>query len=250
MKAARALAFDRAAQLYGDCLQLGLLRDGDGRDLRVKRADALANAGRGAEAAAVYLEAAQPASPADALDLRRRAAEQLLRSGHVDEGLAALRTVLGGGRHAASRPRRRARSASLLLRRARIRLRGLGFNERDESQISAETLTRIDTCWSAASGLSMVDTIRGADFQARHLLLALEAGEPYRVARALAMEGGLVATGGVPAEKRAQQLVDQAMELAQRIEHPHAIGMAEIGLGCARVPGRPLGRRTHGHDPC
>ena len=103
------------------------------------------------------------------------------------------------GRDEAARTRPRSALGSLLLRRARIRLRGLRFVERDESQLSAEMLTRIDTCWSAAAGLSMVDTIRCADFQARHLLLALDAGEPYRIARALAMEGGLVSVSGGPA---------------------------------------------------
>ncbi len=232
LKAVRALAFDRAAQLYGDCLALGLSRDGEGRDLRVLRADALANAGRGADAAALYHESAASASPADALDLRRRAAEQLLRSGHVDEGLATLRTVLGAvGMRFPATPARAL--TSLLFKRAHIRLRGLKFRERDESQISAEMLTRIDTCWSASSGLSMVDTIRSADFQARHMLLALEAGEPYRVARALAMEGGLQSTSGVGAEKQALKLVGEAMALAKRIGHPHAIGMAELVSGVA-----------------
>ncbi|MCA1665035.1 MAG: AAA family ATPase, partial [Myxococcales bacterium] len=84
-KAVRALAFDRAAALFGDCVALGVAHDSAGVDLRVLRADALANAGRGAEAAALYLAAAETASPAAALDQRRRAAEQLLRSGHVDE---------------------------------------------------------------------------------------------------------------------------------------------------------------------
>ena len=231
-KAVRALAFDRAAQLYGDCLALGLTRDEAGRDLRVLRADALANAGRGADAAALYLESAGSASPAEALDLRRRAAEQLLRSGHVDDGLTALRTVLGAvGMRFPATPARAL--GSLLLKRARIRLRGLKFAERDESQISAEMLTRIDTCWSAASGLSMVDTIRSADFQARHMLLALQAGEPYRMARALAMEGGLLATSGVGSEKQALKLIGEAMALAKRINHPHAIGMAELVSGVA-----------------
>jgi hypothetical protein len=231
-KAARALAFDRAAQLYGECLLLGLARDRKGRDLRIKRAHALVNAGRGAEAAAIYTEAAADASPTDALDLRRRAAEQLLRSGHVAAGLEALRTVLAAvGMRLADTPARAL--SSLLWRRARLRLRGLRFTERSEEQLPAEMLTRIDTCWSVAAGLSMVDTIRSADFQARHLLLALEAGEPYRIARALAVEAGLVATGGKKAEARAQQLVDAASELAQRIRHPHAIGMAEIAAGVA-----------------
>ncbi|MGZ3438021.1 MAG: serine/threonine-protein kinase PknK, partial [Polyangia bacterium] len=232
LRAVRALAFDRAAQLYGDCLTLGLTRDGDGRDLRVHRADALANAGRGAEAAALYLEAAQSASPADALDLRRRAAEQLLRSGHVDQGMATRRTVLGAvDMRMADTPAKAL--ASLVLRRMRIRLRGLRFKERDESQLSAEMLTRIDTCWSAAAGLSMVDTIRSADFQARHLLLALDAGEPYRIARALAMEGGLVSVAGGGAAARADQLLQEAMQLAKRIGNPHAIGLAEMTAGVA-----------------
>ena len=227
LKAARALAFDRAAQLYDDCLALGLSRDGQGRDLRVLRADALANAGRGAEAAALYLEAAATAPAAEALDLRRRAAEQLLRSGHVDQGLAALRTVLGAvDMRLATSPGKAL--TSLLLRRVRIRLRGLGFKERDESQLSAEALTRIDICWSAAAGLSMVDTVRSGEFQARHLLLALQAGEPYRVARALAMEAGLVSTAGVSAAERAERLIAAALELAERIGHPHALGMAQL----------------------
>ena len=52
------------------------------------------------------------------------------------------------------------------------------------------------TCWSAATGLALVDPLRGANFQTRHLLLALQAGEPYRVARALALEVGYTAVAG------------------------------------------------------
>ena len=73
------------------------------------------------------------------------------------------------------------------------------IQKRDESQISAIDLTRIDLCWSAVAGLSMSEPIRGADFQSRGLLLALRAGEPRRIARALAMEAGHRATAGAPA---------------------------------------------------
>ena len=59
-------------------------------------------------------------------------------------------------------------------------------------------LIRIDTCWSIANGLGLVDNVRGADFHARHFLLALKAGEPSRIARALAMETAHSAPPGCP----------------------------------------------------
>ena len=94
--AASALAFDRAAELYrlamecaeGDrapepnaaraarCLGAAdAAREAWVRGLGAKRADALVNAGRCAEAAPLYLANAAEARDLEALDLRRRAAE-------------------------------------------------------------------------------------------------------------------------------------------------------------------------------
>src|SRR6185503_4864687 len=93
-QAAGALAFDSAARLYRIALELRSADDPEVRILRVKLAEALANAGRGAEAARAYLAAAEGLNDAEVLKLERIAAEQFLRSGHIDEGLAVLRTVL------------------------------------------------------------------------------------------------------------------------------------------------------------
>ncbi len=229
-KAVGALAFERAAQLYKLCLDLFPRTDAQGHELRVKLADALVNAGRGAEAAQVYLSAADETSVSEALELRRRAGEQLLFSGHVDEGIAVLRTVLSSvGLKLAETPTRAL--ISLLLRRGQIRIRGTKFQERAIDQIANDQLRRIDTCWSAAVGLASVDTIRGADFQTRHLLLALKAGEPYRLVRALAVEAIFTSIRGGAEGKRAAQLLKQADDLAQRIENPHASGFIELALG-------------------
>ena len=231
-RAADAFAFDRAAVLYGTAIDL--LPEGatERRGFEEKRGDALANGGRGGEAAEAYLRAVPGANAATALDLQRRAAEQRLRSGWIDEGLETLRTVLGAvGMELPKTPR--SALATLLWRRSRIWMRGLGFAERDASQLSQAELTRIDICWSAANGLAMVDVIRGAGFQAQHLLLALDAGEPYRVARAIAMEGAYLATEGAPAAKATTELFDLAAGLAARAGNPHAVALSTLVRGNA-----------------
>ena len=251
-EAAETLAFERAATLYRRALEHQPRRSSQERILRARLGDALANAGRGADAARAYLEAVAHATVAEALELQRRAAMQFLISGHIDEGLATLRTVLATvGMTLPSTPLRSL--ASLLWRRARLRLRGLGFRERDPSEIAAADLTRIDVCWSAGAGLSVVDTIRGADFQARGLLLSLEAGEPSRIARALAMEAAHTASTGGSNRKTTARLLERAEELAHRVERPLRLGHGDPGPGCRGLPrravaGRPGGLRPGGDD--
>jgi hypothetical protein len=122
----------------------------------------------------------------------------------------------------------------MLMHRAGVRLRGLRFRERDASQIPAETLMRIDACWSVAMGFGIVDHVRGADFQARHMLLALSAGEPSRVARAIAMEVAYASVGGGPrARRRVQKLTDIAQRLADRVNDPQLLGLLNLVRGTA-----------------
>ena len=64
--------------------------------------------------------------------------------------------------------------ASLLINRGRVRLRGFRFNESHASELDPAQLDRMRVCWTAALGLPTIDTITAADFQARHLLMALE----------------------------------------------------------------------------
>src|SRR6185295_12123304 len=74
-QASEALAFERAARLYQLALDLsGTVEPEARRGLQVSLADALANDGRGAEAASSYLAAAEGALKAQALELQRRAA--------------------------------------------------------------------------------------------------------------------------------------------------------------------------------
>jgi serine/threonine protein kinase/tetratricopeptide (TPR) repeat protein len=228
--AAKALAFEHAARLYERAIELRPPSHPERRELWSHLGRALACAGRGFEAARAYEEAAKGATAAESLECRRRAAEQLLRSGHVDEGLGVLESVLSAvGLRLSKSPK--GALLSLLFRRAVLAVRGLGFASREASEIPAAVLTRIDVCWAVAIGLARIDNIRAADFQTRHLLLALRAGESYRIARALATEAGFSSTLGKP--RRTERLLKAASDLAESLGQPHARGLATFAGGVA-----------------
>jgi eukaryotic-like serine/threonine-protein kinase len=223
-KSDKALAFDRAAHYYRRAIEL--LPDAANLvELKIGLGDALADAGRPAEAAKEFLEAAKTTSARQALELKQRAGAQLLMGGHIKEGLEVFQEVLGAvGLKLATGPKRAL--ASLVLRRLLIRSRGLGFTERDAGNIPEAELLRVDICWAVAAGLGVVDLIRGADFQSLHLLLALRSGEIYRVARAMAFEVTQTAATGGAARARVAELMKRTEMLAQRAANPHATGLA------------------------
>lgn len=220
-RAADALAFDRAAALF----RRALTPDAPphAAALRVKLGDALAHAGLGTEAAHAYLLAAADVPHQTAMELERRAAEQLLRSGHIDEGVEVIRSVLyalGMGFPASPEEARR----SLDERRAALDAHGHAFDERAAVADDPQALARLDVCWSVGNGLGGVSPIVGADFHARHVELALRSGDVARVARALAWGAILAAMEGGDGARRAEALAEQAEAMAERAEHAHALG--------------------------
>ncbi|HUQ04191.1 MAG TPA: AAA family ATPase [Kofleriaceae bacterium] len=251
-RASESLAFDRAARFYRIALDLGPRgagsspRDTPARELWELLADALASAGRGGEAAAAYFAATEDANQAEALDLRRRGAEQLLRSGHVDEGLEAIARVLEAVDLTMPRTPRRA-LAALLARRAQIAFRGLSFAERDVSTIPARELARVDVCWAASTNLGLVDFIIGAYFQSVSLMLALRAGDPARVVRALAAEATYSSAAGGPSRKRTAALVEKTRVLAERLGDPYSKAWVKLASGASAAL---EGRWNDGRDGC
>jgi hypothetical protein len=231
--AALAFAFDHASTLYRTAIALVGNDPNTRRALQVKLADALSSAGRGAEAAEAYLGAGRGASDQIRLEHERKAAENFLRSGYVDEGLRALRGVVAArGLDIPSTPARAL--AVLLVRRAQLRLRGLAFNERPEREIPAARLAKIDVAWSAALGLALVDTVRGAGFQTQNMLLSLDAGEPYRVVRALSFEAAFLSNEGGGAQARVDKLLDRAEALVARTGNEHAHALVAFSVGVSR----------------
>jgi len=225
-RAAAALAFERAALFYNHALDLAPASQA-APQWKEGRARALASAGRPAEAAEAYLRAVPGSDPGKRIELQQRGAEQFLIGGHIDRGLDLIRTVLAG--MGVGLPRSpRAAFLSMLWQRERLRWRGLRFVARDVDDIDATILLRVDTCWSAVMGLLLVDMISAGYFSARHLLLALDAGEPSRIARAMAIEATsrrAYQTG----RRLTETLFQQSKALATSVGNPHAIALSVLG---------------------
>ena len=99
-KAHAVLAFDRAAFFYRSALEL--VPDAPAAaEWKQGLAEALTHAGRPPEAAHVYLEASTGADGWRQVDLQRRAAEQFLIGGHIDQGMDVIRDGPARPAHAA-----------------------------------------------------------------------------------------------------------------------------------------------------
>jgi len=217
--AAEALAFDQAAEFYLTALDLGERNAADERSLRLRLADALRYSGRGPEAAEAYLAAAEGADPAMRSACRRAAAQELLVSGHVDRGLAALSAVLAESGERLPRTRWLA-ALSLAWHRFRLFFRGYRYRARAQDEVPAQLLERIDLYRVVARGLAFVDSLRAADYQTRGLLLCLAAGERVRVAWALLYECIFLITRGGRGRERARAIHERLVHQLDDIEDP------------------------------
>ena len=111
-----------------------------------------------------------------------------------------------------------------------IWLRGYRFTERTLGPGDELDASRVDLCWTVGVGLSPIDIIRATEYQARHMRLALALGDPYRISRALSLEGLLHSVVGGAAREKGERLALRAAEIATRIDQPHAVGWAALSL--------------------
>ncbi|MSP60181.1 MAG: serine/threonine-protein kinase PknK [Myxococcales bacterium] len=245
-RAARALAFDRAAELYRLALDLqsGLqdgLQGGRSADeqesgaLRARYAEALVNAGRGGEGAVSYLAAAAElaaSAPGDprVLSWKRCASEHYLRSGRIEEGLAVLREVLCALDLALPDSPQRA-VASLLAGRTRLWLRGLDFKRREVAP-SPRDLFRLEAAHGAAIGLSLVDPVLATHFNTLHLRAALDLGAVDKIFVALCYEADYLACiGGKGPLKRSAEVFSIARRLGAELPDPFSRAVEKFAAG-------------------
>jgi tetratricopeptide (TPR) repeat protein len=231
-----ALAFDRAAGYYQ------LLIEVDAPERRghwyAQLGDALALAGRGREAATASLIARRDAAVETATELERRAAEQLIRSGYLEDAREVVDSLLA--RVGVRAPRTSAGAfAGLVARRLFLAILGTDVRERAERDIPVEELRRIDTLWSIGAPLSLVDLVRGNNLHLRSMWMVLRSGEPTRLVRALSTLACTSAIDGPRHDARTTRILTQAQALAARLDDPAARARTVLAEGiCHKVTGR------------
>jgi hypothetical protein len=237
-RAAKALAFERAAEWYQLALESGQWTSEQTTTLRKSLAESLVFAGRGTRAAAVYLAAAETTVQSRRWDFQRLAAEQLLRAGHIDEGLAVLEGIAKElGIWLA--PKRWQTLVSLGVHRLRSAIPAFPFMMRISDRDIGRHLMVLDVYRSFFIGLTNFDPIRAMDFHARHRLLAARVGDANRLSLSLAMEAASRAASRGHDSKEIQDLFAQARRLCEETRSPEALGLiATMEAMCASLVGR------------
>ena len=231
-RAAAALAFDRACGLYRQALQYAPKDAAEQFRIERRLTEALSHAGRSAEAAQHYLALYERAPEGERTLFLERAAHHFCSSGHVDEGIAAYRTVLAGaGTHYPSSTK--AVMAGILWSEARLRVRGLGFREASAQTTPPAKAARVDALWSASLGLSMVDIAAGAYFIRYGLLAALDLGDPSRIARALSWAALHEAARGPKLKKRGMVLLERCHDVAAKTGDPRDLMWYQLAAGAS-----------------
>jgi serine/threonine protein kinase len=212
--AAARLAFHEAADIYATCVELSDDR-ALVRELKRRRAEVLASAGRDGDAAAVWEELARHAdSEAERDELTRRSAELLLRGGRYDEGMQRLAPLLA--RLDLQLPSSGlAGGLQVLWQRLRLAVRGLGYRLRESRDIDPRQLARLDVCLTIARYIGARRIMLGIDYGTRALRYALDCGDRRRLIMALLVESVLRSARRSP--RAAQVCLAEARKLSEEV---------------------------------
>jgi eukaryotic-like serine/threonine-protein kinase len=230
--AEETFAFNRAVECYRYAIEMLDPRGEHEQRLRRGLGDALANSSRSAEAAKEYMKASEVADASQQVTLRKLAALRYLTSGHVDQGIEALRTVLE--KYRLPWPNNRLVAvAGLLARAGYLRVRGL----RPRTNMSPSPLEqeKLDACWAAAAGLSMVDPLRGTFYICETLCRSLRIGSTATVPRDLAAFMSQVAIGGSKSRPAACRILIACRKHSLDRRDPYSRAMPIMARGIAAL---------------
>ena len=227
--AATLLAFDEAARWLRLTIANLPARSRRLGRLRARLAEVLGWAGRSDAAGRAYLEASEMASGAERAGLERAAAAHLLAAGRIEEGGTVLRRVLENA--GVDLPRSPgAAVVRLIAYKLRLKVLGLGFEERESASVAPSDRARIDAVHVASLGLTSVDNVLAACMQALELIEALRVGDRAQVLRAAVIYRDHLAVQGGRIEKHEQDVEAIVQRLLPRTDDAEAVALAR-GVG-------------------
>lgn len=234
-RAEQGMAFDRAAELYQKALALADDNAPERHANMLALADALSHAGRGRESANAYMAAAAQADTLESIDLRRKAADELLTNGYARRGEQLMREVCA--ELGVKVPR--TRGAALLqfgVSQARIRFTNfepLGGHK----TLTREERLRLELMLSLTR-FAAIDPVLGAWASDQYLLHANAARDPVHMVKALALQAANTTTFTPHAEER----IARMYALAERHAAPLARKDLDGNIASFKGTGLMFGR--------
>jgi tetratricopeptide (TPR) repeat protein len=231
-RAAAALAFERAAALYDEAR--GLLGErADAAHVLEKAGTAYANAGQAVLAAERLLAAAEKlgeqADRTHIRALRRQAAEQYIKCGHLVDGWAVMRGLLEEMQISVPGSTRSALLAAMV-QRVRFLMNPLKVEDLRPRPVSPEDSARLEMLWVASTSLAMVNTALADEIRTRHLLSVFKHGDASAILQALAYEAAMeTLLPGNFFAKRADTLLAKASFLAEKTQGPYDLAWTLLG---------------------
>lgn len=255
-RAAAALAFGHAATFYRKALELTESLGSSSAlvhsrlELTRKRAHALENSGRGLEAALAYQNAATMTSGDDRVDLRRRAAQQLLITGHVNDGAALAEAVCR--EIGLDFPDPTAVPApAISFTQLRPKLREVRRSSKPPSRrvITASEALRLRTADSVVVGLNRWRPVHAAGMAGQYLAMALDADDPLYLVRSLGLNVFVYAARMRSNQARTARFQALMVSIAHTDGRPELIGFAKLIQGVAAYHQQNYSKaRVHFHD--
>jgi len=218
-RAVASLAFERAAELYQDCLTRSPEAAESGQLWR-RLGDALAACGRGERAAKAYVESVRRGPPGAVLELNLLAAMHFILSGHFDEGEALVRTVLEGTGQKVPETES-GLIAAIVWERLQLAVRGLAYKPRSIAEAPSEAQHLAFMYGALSIDTQAYDPLRAALFSARALRLALELGVPELVVITMCVAANMRSVSGSERDaKQAEAMLDRAEAISLGLKEP------------------------------
>lgn len=193
---------------------------------RIELADALSASGRCDEAASHFLEAAEHPPPEQRIHLRLQAVEQLATAGLTERGSALLDSVR---QDVGLAPAKAVSIPRVLLRRARVKLGGMRFQERET--LADEDRDRLRVAMVSAGFHGSNDPVLSYHLHNEHLRLALRVGDRRCMAHALIHELAFAASGGPRAQPRMDGLLSTIEPLVEDLDELELYTLFHTHLG-------------------